>query len=82
MESEPAKAIIVPGGSVDTEGFTERLPMKLQLFDQDGNPVDLSGLLAFASLFDFTGAQDGYILAFDAVKGKYVPLPLSSTQGS
>lgn len=77
MEPEVAKAILIPGGTLETDSLQERLPFRLQLFDQDGNPVDLSSLIDFINKFDLTGAQDGYLLVYDAVKDKYVPLPLA-----
>jgi hypothetical protein len=51
---------------------------EIALYDADGNPVDIPALTAFMNMFDLTGAEDGYILAFDATVGKYRPLPLSS----
>lgn len=78
LEEEVTKATLVPGGTIDTDILSERVPMRLQLFDQDGNPVDVPSLTAFMDKFDFTGAQDGYLLAYDATRQKYVPLPLST----
>lgn len=82
LEPDVAQAIVVPGGSVETEGLSERSPMRLQLFDIDGNPVDVTSAVVQSELFDLTGAEDGYILAFSSVKGKFVPMPLSGTQDS
>jgi hypothetical protein len=68
------RAEVVTGVTINPNELTG----KIELFDADGNPYDISALVAFANMFDFTGAQDGYILAYDATVGKYRPLPLSS----
>lgn len=68
------KAKVLTGEVLDPNELTGQI----QLYDADGNPVDLPALTTFMNMFDFTGAEDGYILAFDATAGKYRPLPLSS----
>jgi hypothetical protein len=69
------RAVVVTGVPMDPN----QLKGNIELFDADGNPVDIPALTAFMNKFDFTGAQDGYLLVYDGTREKYVPLPLSGT---
>lgn len=58
----------------------QQLTGQIELFDADGNPIDISALVTFVSMFDFTTPpEDGYLLVYDGTKEKFVPLPLSGT---
>lgn len=70
------RAKVLTGEPLDPNQLTGQI----ELFDSDGNPVDLPALTAFMNMFDFTGAQDGYLLVYDGSQSKFRPLPLSSEE--